>query len=68
LKCFKEKQEKAPEEASGVRFTLFTSVIHKKVGPLLIKQIDPAGSMGEVVHTSRIKIVREKGPARRRKT
>jgi hypothetical protein len=41
------------------------SGIHKEVGPLLIKQINPGGSMGEIVHTSRIKIVREKGPTRR---
>ena len=30
----------------GVRSTLFTGVIDKKVGPLLIKQIDPGGEHG----------------------
>jgi predicted GIY-YIG superfamily endonuclease len=44
---------------------LWFGFIHKKVGPLLIKQIKQGGRMGEIVHTSRIKIVREKGPTRR---
>jgi hypothetical protein len=37
-------------------------VIRSKFGIILRKKED---SMGEIVHTSRIKIVREKGPTRR---
>ena len=34
------------QEGSGVRSTLFTGVIHKKVGPLLVRQINPRGEHG----------------------